>query len=81
MDECNWVYYDTDLGSCSYDCGELRHEFIRLCEEDLRLAKKFRSEDVFQEGKPKQSLNCITSRLVSLILYYFPPDSPYSILE
>ena len=81
MDDCKWVYYDTDLGSYSYYCGELRHELIRLCEEDLRLAKIFRSEDVFQEGKPKQSLNCIMSRLVSLILYYFPPDSPYSILE
>ena len=55
-DDCNWVYYDTDLGSYSYFCGELRHEFIRLCKEGLRLAKKFRREDVLLEGKPKQML-------------------------
>ena len=55
-DDCNWVYYDTDLGSYSYFCGGLRHEFIRLCEEGMRLAKKFRREDVLQEGKPKQML-------------------------
>ena len=54
MDDCKWVYYDTDFGSYSYYCWELRYEFIRLCEEGLRLAKKFRSEDVLQEGKPKQ---------------------------
>ena len=55
-DDRDWVYYDTDLGSYSYFCGELRHEFIRLCEEGLRLAKKFRREDVLQEGKPKRML-------------------------
>ena len=37
-------------------CGELRHEFIKLCEEGIRLAKKFRREDVLQECKPKQML-------------------------
>ena len=46
----------TDLGSYSCVCEELRHEFIRLCEEGLRLAKEFRREDVLQEGKPKQML-------------------------
>ena len=55
-DDRDWVYYDTDLGSYSYFCGELRHEFIRLCEEGMRLAKKFRREDVLQEGKPKRIL-------------------------
>ena len=55
-DDCNWVYYDTDLGSYSYFCGELRHEFIRLCEKGMRLAKKFSREDILQEGKPKQML-------------------------
>ena len=55
-DDRDWVYYDTDLGSYSYYCGELRHEFIRLCEEGMRLAKKFRREDVLQEGKPKRML-------------------------
>ena len=55
-DDRDWVYYDTDLGSYSYFCGELRHEFIRLCEEGLRLAKKFRREDVLQEGKPRRML-------------------------
>lgn len=56
QDDCNWVYYDTDLGSYSYFSGELRHEFIRLCEEGLRLAKKYRREDILQERKPKQML-------------------------
>lgn len=51
-DESNWTYYDTDLGSHSYFCGELRHEFVRLCEEGSRLAKLFRREDVLQEKKP-----------------------------
>ena len=53
---CIRVNYNTDLGSYSYVCEELRHEFIRLCEEGLRLAKEFRREDVLQEGKPKQML-------------------------
>ena len=48
--------YNTDHGSYSYVCGELRHEFIRLCEEGLRLTKEFRREDVLQEGKPKQMI-------------------------
>ena len=55
-DEWNWAYYDTDLGSYSYFCGELRHEFARLCEEGLRLAKKFRREDVLLERKPREML-------------------------
>lgn len=55
-DDCNWVYYDTDLGSYSYFCGELRHEFFRLCKEGIRLAIKYRREDVLMEDKPKQML-------------------------
>ena len=55
-DVCNWVYYDTDLGSYSYLCGELRHEFIRLCKEGIRLARKYRREDILQESKPKHML-------------------------
>ena len=55
-DDFNWAYYDTDLGSYSYFCGELRHEFVRLCEEGMRLAKKYRREDILQEVKPKQML-------------------------
>ena len=55
-DEWNWAYYDTDLGSYSYFCGELRHEFVRLCEEGMRLARKYRREDVLQEMKPKHML-------------------------
>ena len=56
VDDRDWVYYDTDLGSYSYFCGELRHEFMRLCEEGIRLAKKFRREDILQEAKPKRML-------------------------
>lgn len=55
-DDCNWAYYDTDLGSYSIFCGELRHEFFRLCETGIRLAKKYRREDVLQEMKPKHML-------------------------
>ena len=55
-DDFNWVYYDTDLGNYSYFCGELRHEFVRLCEEGMRLAKKYRREDILQEMKPKHML-------------------------
>ena len=55
-DEWNWAYYDTDLGSYSYFCGELRHEFLRLCKEGMRLAKKHKREDILQEIKPKQML-------------------------
>lgn len=55
-DECNWGYYDTDHGTFSYFCGELRHELVRLCEEGLRLAKKFRREDVLHEVKPRLML-------------------------
>ena len=55
-DDCNWAYHDTDLGSYSYFCGELRHEFIRLCEEGMRLAKKYGREDVLLETKPEYML-------------------------
>ena len=55
-DECNWGYYDTDHGTFSYFCGELRHELVRLCEEGLRLATKFRREDVLHEVKPRLML-------------------------
>ena len=55
-DDLNWAYYDTDLGSYSYFCGELRHEFVRLCKEGIRLAKKYRREDILQEEKPRHML-------------------------
>ena len=64
-DECNWAYCDTDLGIYSYFCGELRHEFVRLCEEGMRLAKKYRREDVLQERKPKRMLE-FNSMLLNL---------------
>ena len=37
--------------------GKLRHEFIRLCKEALRLAKKYRREDVLNERTPKMVLD------------------------
>ena len=55
-DDCNWSYRDTDLGHYSYFCGALRHEFVRLCEEGIDLAKKYRREDILQERKPKRML-------------------------
>ena len=56
-DDFNWAYYDTDLGNYSYFCGELRHEFVRLCEEGVRLAKKYKREDILQERTPKHMLD------------------------
>ena len=55
-DDFNWAYWDTDLGSYSYFCGELRHELVRLCEDAIRLAKKFGREDILLERKPKSIL-------------------------
>jgi len=55
-DDCNWAYYDTDLGHYSHFCGELRHEFVRLCEKAMYLARKYRREDILQERKPKDML-------------------------
>ena len=55
-DDSNWAYWDTDLGSYTYFCGELRHEFVRLCEEGMRLARKYKREDILQEKKPKHML-------------------------
>lgn len=52
----NWNYWDTDLGHYSCFCGELRHEFTRLCEEAIALAKKHGREDVLQEYKPRHIL-------------------------
>ena len=55
-DDLNWAYYDTDLGSYSCFCGELRHEFVRLCEKGIRLASKYGREDILQERRPGQVL-------------------------
>lgn len=55
-DDCNWAYHGTDLGSYSHFCGELRHEFVRLCEAGMRLARKYKREDILQEKKPKHML-------------------------
>jgi hypothetical protein len=42
--------------SCSDFHRELRQEFVRLCEEGTRLAKKFKREDILLESKPKEML-------------------------
>ena len=55
-DDCNWVYYDTDLGSYSHFCGKFRHEFEILCEEAIVLARKHGQEHIFLEGTPKRML-------------------------
>ena len=51
-----YCFWDKVLGSYSYMCGGLRHKFVRLCEEGLRLAKKYRREDILLEDKPRQML-------------------------
>lgn len=46
-------------GYCASDscfCEELSHEFARLCEEAIRLAGKYRREDVLREKKPRHML-------------------------
>ena len=55
-DSFNWVYYDTDLGSYSHFCGELRHEFVWYCEEAIELARKHGLKHVLQEKKCKRTL-------------------------
>ena len=61
-DDCR----DTDSGHYSQICGELRQEFIRLCERGIELARKYRREDILQERKPKHMLE----------LYLIPPSHP-----
>lgn len=51
-DDCNWVYWDTDLGSYSQFCGKLRVDFERLSEEAIAMAKKYSREDVLLENEP-----------------------------
>ena len=56
-DSFNWNYWDTDLGNYSYFCGELRHEFVRLCEEAISLARKHGFEYILQEPCPKRTIS------------------------
>ena len=55
-DSFNWAYYDTDLGSYSLFCGELRYEFVWYCEEAIELARKHGFKHVLQEKKCKRTL-------------------------
>ena len=55
-DDMNWADWDTDLGCYSYFCGELRHEFVRLCEKAKALAKKYGREDILHERTPKRMM-------------------------
>ena len=52
-DDRNWVYYDTDLGSYAYYCGELRNEFLNYCEEALSLAHKYGFKQILDEKRHK----------------------------
>ena len=56
-DYFNWVYYDTDLGSYSHFCGQLRHEFCWYCEKALSLASKYGREHTLEEERPKRTLD------------------------
>ena len=55
-DDTNWTYWDTDLGHYSYFCGELRHEFTRICEKVISLVKRYHREDILLEDKPGQMM-------------------------
>lgn len=55
-DDSNWASWDTDLGNYSCFCGELRHEFVRLAEEAIALAKKHSLEHILREGRPGRML-------------------------
>ena len=52
-DDLNWTYWDTDLGHYSCFCGELRHEFTRLCRECLKLAEKHSLHHILLEKEPR----------------------------
>ena len=52
----NQTCHDTGYCSCSYFSEELRCEFVRLCEEGMRLARKYRREDILQEYTPRRML-------------------------
>ena len=55
-DYFNWAYYDSDLGHYSHFCGKLRHEFVRLCEEAISLARTQGLEHVLNETDPGQTM-------------------------
>lgn len=55
-DDQAWTFWDTDLGSYTYFCGELRGEFLRLSKEFISLAHKYRRPDILAERKSKELL-------------------------
>ena len=55
-DDLNWAYYDTDLGHYSRFCGELREDFVRLCEEALTLAREHGFEHILNEEASRHTL-------------------------
>ncbi len=44
------------LADNSYFSGELRHEFTRICEKTIMLAKKYNREDILLEKEPKEMM-------------------------
>lgn len=58
-DDHAWIFWDTDLGSYMYFCGELRGEFLRLTREFIILAHKYGRHDILAEKKSKDLLEIL----------------------
>lgn len=56
-DDLNWSYMDTDLGRYSHFCGEPRHDFTRLCETGISLARRHGCRYVLLEKTPEYMLD------------------------
>ncbi len=65
-DDINWAYPDTDAGSFAYYCGELRHEFTRICRKCLDTAAKYKLEDILDRPEPKLMLEIYREQLAAL---------------
>ncbi|MGM9769026.1 MAG: hypothetical protein ACI3Z0_11330 [Candidatus Cryptobacteroides sp.] len=65
-DDINWAYPDTDAGSIAYYCGELRHEFTRICRKCLDTAAKYKLEDILDRPEPKLMLKIYRDQLAAL---------------
>ena len=55
-DYMNWTYGATDLVGRARLRKELKSELVRLCEEGIRLARKYGCEYVLLEKSPRQML-------------------------
>ncbi|MGM9765895.1 MAG: hypothetical protein ACI3ZO_06020 [Candidatus Cryptobacteroides sp.] len=62
-EDLNWAYIDTDLGSYTYYCGPLSHEFDRLCRKCIRMMEKYSRTDILLEDEPKYVMGIYNEHL------------------